>query len=131
LVQPNYLQAELDQKVVVAGVRMIRRFMQSRAMQVYFDRETLPGPLAQSDEQLLQYAREFGITSFHYVCTARMGPHSDPTAVVDSELRVHGLRGLRVVDASVMPTITSANTYAATLMIAEKAADLLVGRSSA
>ena len=131
LVQPNYLQAELDQKVVVAGVRMIRRFMQSRAMQAYFDRETLPGPQAQSDEQLLQYAREFGITSFHYVCTARMGPHTDPTAVVDSELRVHGLQGLRVVDASVMPTITSANTYAATLMIAEKAADLLLGRSSA
>ena len=131
LVQPNYLQAELDQKVVVAGVRMIRRFMQSRAMQPYFDRETLPGPEAQSDEQLLQYAREFGITSFHYVCTARMGPRTDPMAVVDSQLRVHGLRGLRVVDASVMPTITSANTYAATLMIAEKAADLILGRSSA
>ena len=116
---------------MVAGLRMIRSFMQSRAMQTYFNRETLPGPQAQSDEQLLQYAREFGITSFHYVSTARMGPRTDPTAVVDSELRVHGLRGLRVVDASVMPMITSANTYAATLMIAEKAADLLLGRSSA
>ena len=131
LIQPNYLQAERDQQVVVAGLRMIRRFMQSRAMQAYFDRETLPGPPVQSDEQLLQYAREFGITSFHYVSTARMGPRTDPTAVVDSELRVHGLQGLRVVDASVMPMITSANTYAATLMIAEKAADLLLGKSAA
>lgn len=131
VVQPNYLQAELDQKVVVAGVRMIRRFMQSRAMQAYFERETLPGPQAQSDEELLQYAREYGITSFHYVSTARMGPPADATAVVDPELRVHGLRGLRVVDASVMPLITSANTYAATLMIAEKAADLILGRSPA
>lgn len=131
LVQPNYLHAEHDRKVVVAALRMTREFMQSRAMQRYFDRETLPGPQAQSDEHLLQYAREHGITSFHYVSTARMGPGDDRMAVVDPELRVHGLQGLRVVDASIMPMIPSANTYAATLMIAEKAADLILGRSAA
>lgn len=131
LVQPNYLAADLDRKVVVAGLRMIRSFMHSRPMQRYFDRETLPGPQAASDEQLLQYAREYGITSFHFVGTARMGPRTDPMAVVDAELKVHGLSGLRVVDASVMPMITSANTYAATLMIAEKAADMILAQVTA
>lgn len=129
LVQPNYMADERDRQVVLAGLRMTRQFMQSPAMQVYFERETLPGAQATDDADLLAYAREYGITSFHFVSTAKMGSKSDPLAVVDAELKVHGLVGLRVVDASVMPMITSANTYAATLMIAEKAADMILSKS--
>lgn len=121
--QPNYLAAEHDRQVAVAALKMVRRFMQTPEMAHFFDSETLPGPDTSSDEALLSFAREYGITSFHFVGTARMGLASDPMAVVDAQLRVHGVGGLRVVDASVMPMITSANTYAAALMIAEKAAD--------
>lgn len=131
VVQPNYLADERDRQVVVAGLRMTRRFMQSTAMAHYFERETLPGPAVASDAELLNYARAYGITSFHYVSTARMGPVDDPSAVVDARLRVHGLAGLRVADASVMPMIPSANTYAATLMIGEKAADMILADAAA
>ena len=96
-------------------------------MAPFFERETLPGPEANDDDKLLAFAKAYGITSFHFVGTAKMGPASDPMAVVDPQLRVHGIAGLRVVDASVMPMIVSANPYAATLMIAEKAADLVRG----
>ena len=124
-VQPNYLAAEHDRQVAVAALKMVRRFMQTQEMAYFFQSETLPGADARSDEELLGFAREYGITSFHLVGTAKMGPADDPMAVVDSRLRVHGMGGLRVVDASVMPMIISANTYATTLMIAEKAADLI------
>lgn len=83
----------------------------------------------QSDDQLTDFARRCGVSSYHVNGTARMGPASDPASVVDAELRVHGLQGLRVVDASVMPSIPSANTVAATMMIAGKAADLILGRA--
>ena len=82
----------------------------------------------QSDDELLNYARQYGSTAYHLIGTARMGPAADPTAVVDDELRVHGMQGLRVVDASIMPHMPSANTYASTMMIAEKASDMIRDR---
>jgi len=93
-------------------------------------REDKPGNQIQSDDEILDFARGIGTTAFHLMGTCRMGPTTDPTAVVDDELRVHGLTGLRVVDASVMPTMPSANTNASTLMIAEKAADMMLGREA-
>ena len=90
--------------------------------------QTLPGPEVQTDDELLSFARQYGGTVWHVIGTARMGPATDPSTVVDDQLRVHGLRNLRVVDASVMPSMPSANTYASTMMIAEKAADMIRGR---
>jgi choline dehydrogenase len=81
----------------------------------------------QSDDELMDYARRYGSTAYHLIGTARMGPATDPTAVVDDQLRVHGMQGLRVADASIMPSMPSANTYATTMMIAEKAADMIRG----
>jgi choline dehydrogenase len=92
------------------------------------ERETLPGPDAQTDDELLDFAYRNGSTTYHLIGTCRMGPATDPTAVVNDRLLVHGMEGLRVVDASVMPSMTSANTYATTLMIAEKASDFIRGR---
>src|SRR5439155_25080377 len=90
--------------------------------------EVLPGPRVTSDDELLDFARRYGVSSYHVNGTAHMGLPSEPNAVVDDQLRVHGLQGLRVVDASVMPNMPSANTCAATMMIAEKASDLIRGR---
>ena len=89
----------------------------------YFDDEILPGANLESDDELLHYARETGSTVFHATCTCKMG--RDPMAVVDDQLRVHGLDGLRVIDASVMPSVTSTNTNAPTIMIAEKGAAMI------
>jgi choline dehydrogenase len=86
--------------------------------------ENLPGSDVQSDDELLDYARQYGSTVFHATCTCKMGP--DPMAVVDDRLRVHGLKGLRVIDASVMPAVTSTNTNAPTIMIAEKGATMIL-----
>ncbi len=91
----------------------------------FVDRETLPGPAVQSDDELLGFARESGTTTYHLIGTAKMGPATDPGAVVDDTLCVHGMERLRVVDASIMPSMPSANTYATTLMIAERGADLI------
>ena len=82
-----------------------------------------------SDDEWLDYAGKWGSTCYHLIGTARMGPATDPTTVVDDQLRVHGLQGLRVADASIMPSMVSANTYASTMMIGEKAADLIRGRT--
>jgi choline dehydrogenase len=79
----------------------------------------------------MDFAKRNGVTTYHLIGTARMGPETDPTSVVDDRLRVHGMQGLRVVDASIMPSMTSANTYATTLAIAEKAADIIRGRTAA
>ncbi|PMN92296.1 GMC family oxidoreductase [Enterovibrio norvegicus] len=127
IVQPNYLAHEKDQQVLLAGMRLARRLMQTSALAPYFDHETAPGENVQTDDELLEFARKNGTTVYHLIGTARMGPKSDPDAVVDAQLRVHGLEGLRVVDASIMPTMPSANTNAATMMIAEKAADMIRG----
>src|SRR5207253_7634921 len=90
----------------------------------YVVAETLPGSAVQSDDELLDYARQYGSTVFHATCTCKMGP--DAVAVVDNRLRVHGVWGLRVIDASVMPTVTSTNTNAPTIMIAEKGAAMIL-----
>jgi choline dehydrogenase len=92
-------------------------------MQNFIESEFQPGPTIDSDEQLLEYARRRGGTVYHPTSTCKMG--SDPMAVVDAELRVHGIDGLRVADASIMPTVVSGNTNAATIMIGEKAADMV------
>ncbi len=130
VIQPNYLDTEEDRHVLLAAMRLARRLLSSTALAPYYDRETFPGPDVQSDDELLEAARQRGTTTFHPMGTCRMGPADDPMAVVDDHLRVHGLDGLRVADASVMPTMPSANLNAATMMIAEKAADLILGRAA-
>jgi choline dehydrogenase len=129
IIQPNYLAAESDRRVLLAGMKLARRLLASRALAKFYDREEFPGSQAQSDDDLLEAAKKRGTTTFHLMGTCRMGPASDPTAVVDDELRVRGLSGLRVVDASVMPTMPSANLNASVLMIAEKAADMIRGKA--
>jgi choline dehydrogenase len=129
LIQPNYLAEEMDRRVLLAGMRLARRLLQSKPLEPYYEREDFPGPGVQTDAELLAAAKQRGTTTFHPAGTCRMGPASDPMSVVDDQLRVHGLEGLRVVDASVMPTMLSANINAATLMIAEKAADIIRERT--
>ena len=128
-VQPNYLLHAVDRQVLASGVRWCRRLLTSPALSRYFVREELPGMEAQSDDELLDFAMRYGSTGFHPMGSCRMGPDSDPTAVVDDRLKVRGIEGLRVVDASIMPNMPSANTNASTLMIAEKAADMILGKS--
>jgi len=125
----NYLSDPLDQEVAVAGLRWCRTMVQQPALAVYVDHEMNPGPDFKTDEQLLDFARMTGSTLYHPVGTCQMG--SGPRAVVDTQLRVHGVEGLRVVDASVMPRLVSGNTNAPTIMIAEKAADLILGKAPA
>jgi choline dehydrogenase len=122
---PNYLSTELDQRTIVAGLQWCRRVLAHPGMQHFIESEYVPGPAVQTDDELLDYARRNGGTVFHPTSTCKMGV--DAMAVVDPELRVHGLSGLRVVDASVMPTVASGNTNAPTIMIAEKAADMVRG----
>jgi choline dehydrogenase len=122
-IRPNYLSAEADRRAAVAGIRRTREIAGQPALARYRPEELKPGAALASDAELAQAAGDIGTTIFHPVGTARMG--TDAMAVVDPELRVHGVAGLRVVDASVMPTITSGNTASPTVMIAEKAADLI------
>jgi choline dehydrogenase len=130
-IQPNYLTDPMDIRVHLAGQRLIRRLLSTPEMQHFLESETLPGKDVQSDDELLAFARQYGTTTYHLIGTCRMGPETDPTAVVDDRLRVHGLEGLRVVDASIMPSMTSANTFATTLMIAERGAEFIRGREEA
>ena len=122
----NYLATETDRRVTIEGLRLVRRIMSQPAMQQFQPKEVAPGLAAEDDEALLAYIRKAGYTQFHPTCTCRMG--TDPLAVVDPELRVRGLDGLRVVDASVMPAVVSGNTNATTIMIAEKASDLILNK---
>jgi choline dehydrogenase len=130
LVQPNYLAHESDREVTLAALQLARRLMRTNAMAPYFVQETLPGPQVRSDDELLDFARRRGSTAYHFIGTCKMGSARDRMAVVDPNLRVYGTRNLRVVDASVMPQVPSANTLAATVMIAEKAADLIHTRAA-
>ena len=125
-IQANYLSTPQDRLVAAESLRLTRRIAAMPALAKYRPREVKPGVQFQSDEDLARLAGDIGTTIFHPVGTCRMGPAGDAGAVVDSRLRVHGLRGLRVADASVMPTITSGNTNAPTLMIAERAAEWIV-----
>ena len=127
IIQPNYLDAEEDKRVVVAGLKLSRKLMYSKALSNYFDYEVYPGIEKQSDEELLQVARERGTTTYHQMGTCRMGPKSDPTAVVDNNLKIYGLKNIRVVDASIMPTMLSANLHSGATLIGEKGSDLVLG----
>ncbi len=122
-IRPNYLADPLDQRVVVDGMKIGRRIIDNRMLDKYRAYEMNPGDAVQTDEEWLDFARRNGQTTYHVVGTCRMG--QDPMAVVDDQLRVRGLEGLRVADASVMPTMVSGNTNAATIMIAEKGADMM------
>ena len=131
IIQTNYLVAELDRRVVVAGMKLARRLLASAPLAPYYDHEDFPGPGVQTDDEFLAAATQRGTTTFHPGCTCRMGPADSSWAVVDDQLRVHGLQDLRVVDASIMPRMISANLNASTLMIADKASDLIRGQEAA
>jgi choline dehydrogenase len=120
----NYLEAEADRRVLLDGMKLLRRVTRQPAFARHVTREHLPGPSVEGDAALMDYARDYATTIFHPCGTCKMG--SDARAVVDSRLRVRGLTGLRIADASVMPTIVSGNTNAPTIMIGEKAADMIV-----
>lgn len=127
-IQPNYLTEESDRRDTIAAMKLARRLMNTQAMAPYHDGEVYPGADVQSDDELLEAARHWGNTTYHVAGTCRMGPASDPTAVVDDQLRVRGVGSLRVIDASIMPTMISANLNAAAMMIGEKGADLVLGK---
>jgi choline dehydrogenase len=128
VIQPNYLDAEEDKRIALAGMKLARQLMHSSALAPYLDHEVYPGPHIESDDELLQVARERGTSTYHMMGTCRMAPDTDSTAVVDDNLRVHGLDGLRVIDASIMPTMLSANLNAGAIVIGEKGSDLVLGK---
>ncbi|MCX2900179.1 GMC family oxidoreductase [Pseudomonas mandelii] len=122
--QPNYLSTELDRQTVIAAVRYTRKLAATEPLNGLIRREYRPGIEQQSDEQILEFCRQYGATIFHPSGTCKMG--NDPLAVVDSRLRVHGVQGLRVVDCSIMPTLVSGNTNVPVVMIAEKASTMIL-----
>ncbi|WP_022728404.1 GMC family oxidoreductase [Fodinicurvata sediminis] len=126
VIRPNYLSTEQDRQVAVKALRLARQLAAAPPLAKFQPQEIKPGPNLTSDEELAKAAGDIGTTIFHPVGTVKMGPDSDPTAVLDAELKVRGVRGLRVVDASAMPTITSGNTNSPTMMIAEKAAEMIL-----
>jgi len=124
--QPNYLQHETDQQAALRGMKLSREFLQTAPLSQYFDSEEVPGVSVQTDDELLDFARATGNTGYHLVGTCTMGPADNKMAVVGPDLKVHGVQGLRVIDASVMPSVTSSNTCAATMMIGEKGSDMIL-----
>ena len=125
VISPNYLSTDEDRKVAAESLRLTRKIVQQAALGPYAPEEYKPGVQYQTDDELVKAAGDIGTTIFHPVGTCKMGRANDPMAVLDSELRVRGIHHLRVVDASAMPTITSGNTAAPTMMIAERASELL------
>jgi choline dehydrogenase len=124
-INPRYLSEETDRRAIIGGLRLARRIFAAPALTKFVREESLPGGHVQTDDELLDYARRNGSTCYHASCTCMMGQHA--MSVVDDELRVHGIDGLRVIDASVMPAVTSTNTNAPTIMIAEKGAAMIKG----
>jgi choline dehydrogenase len=122
--RPNYLSTEIDCRTMIEGVRMARRLARTRALSQLLGAEYRPGDFAQSDDEILEFVRNYGATIFHPVGTCKMG--ADDQAVVDAGLRLRGMAGLRVVDASIMPILVSGNTNSPVVMIAEKAADMIL-----
>ena len=125
-ISPNYLSTDEDRRVAADSIKLTRRIVGADAMKRFNPREHMPGIGFQSDDELARAAGEIGTTIFHPVGTCKMGPVSDASAVVDAQLRCHRIPGLRIADASIMPTITSGNTNSPTLMIAERAAELIL-----
>lgn len=126
-IHPGYLSTAHDQQTVVAALRVTRHIAEQPALKKFIVDEYKPGAKAQSDEELLEFARDNGVTIFHPAGTCKMGVGSD--AVVDPTLKVRGVHGLRVVDCSIMPTLVSGNTHAPVVMIAEKASDLILAEA--
>ncbi len=122
--QPNYLSTQADKDTIIAGMKVSRAVFNTPAMRQFVTEEIFPGPQAASDEDLLEHVRQTAGTTFHQTSTCMMGP--GPKAVVDTDLKVKGLDGLRVIDASIMPTVVSGNTNATVIMIAEKGADMIL-----
>ena len=125
VIQPNYLDAEEDRQVMIDGVRQARKILSDRGFAQYQGTEWIPGKDTQTDEEILAFIREKAETIYHPIGTCKMGSADDEMAVVDPELKVRGVEGLRVIDASVMPTLIGGNTNAPAIMIAEKAADMI------
>ena len=124
-IQANYITDEQDRRVLLAGMKLARTLLRSEPLSKFYDFETMPGEDIQTDTEWLDYAGQVGTSSWHLCGTAKMGPATDTMAVVDPTLKVHGIKNLRIADASIMPCCPSANTYASTMMIAEKAADFV------
>ena len=124
-IAPNYLNVERDRLKLLESIKIIRGIFKNKKLAEYVVEEKYPGGTLNTDEELLDYIKQYCRTSYHPVGTCKMG--SDDMAVVDDELRVHGIESLRVVDASIMPNLVSGNTNAPTIMIAEKAADMILG----
>jgi choline dehydrogenase len=127
-INPNYLATQKDCETVVAGVNALRRIFRAPAMARHIAEEIEPGAGCNNDDDLLDFIRRRGSTTYHPVSTCRMG--QDAMAVVDERLRVRGIAGLRIIDASIMPTVVSGNTNAATIMIGEKGADMVLADAS-
>jgi choline dehydrogenase len=123
-INPRYLAEETDRRAMIGGLKFLRRLFAAPSLAKYIVAEKLPGPNVQTDDELLDYARQNGSTVYHASCSCMMGDHA--MSVVDDQLRVHGLDGLRVIDASVMPAVSSTNTNAPTIMIAEKGAAMIL-----
>jgi choline dehydrogenase len=123
-IRPNYLADPYDQRVLVDGMKIGRKIIENRVLDKYRDYEMNPGSKVQTDDEWLQFARENGQTTYHVIGTCKMG--QDPMAVVDDTLRVHGIAGLRVADASIMPVVVGGNTNAPSIMIGEKAAAMIL-----
>lgn len=129
-IQPNYLTHETDQQALVGGIKLARRLLSTPELSQFVDQETFPGGGVRTDDEILQWARQYGGTVWHLIGTCRMGPAADKSSAVSDELKVHGVQNLRVIDASVMPSMPSANTYSATMVIAEKGSDLIRGKAA-
>lgn len=128
LINPRYLSDERDRRTAVAALRLVRKIFATDPLSRYAAANTLPGPRVESDDELLDFARQYGSGTYHLTGTCRMGAATDAGTVVGPDLKVHGTESLYVVDGSVMPTEPSANTYAPILMIAEKGADMILGK---